>query len=268
MVAAHEVMSFVHSLYPRELAEPWDSVGFISGDWHSPISKILVTVDHNEDVLNEAIAINADLIISHHPLFLPRHSVVTEPYKTRLALRAISQGVALANAHTNADHANPGVSDYLAERLQLTECQPIIPIELDLNLGTGRIGNLQTPMKLRDFAQHISSHVPGSFPRFSGDHDQLVSRVAVCGGAGDSLLAAVRATDADVYVTSDLRHHPVAEHKDAGGCALVDIDHSAAEATWLAPFAQLLRVNLGLEVVVSSVNTSAWSTRLTSKSDS
>lgn len=268
MVAANEVMNFVHSLYPRALAESWDSVGFISGDWHSSISKILVTVDHNEDVLNEAIDCGARLIISHHPLFLPRHSIVTEPYKTRLALRAISHGVALANAHTNADHAKPGVSDYLAQFLQLTDCVPLIPLETDSQLGTGRIGNLHTPMRLGDFAQLISANVPGSYPRFSGDSDQLIARVAVCGGAGDSLLAAVRATDADVYVTSDLRHHPVAEHKDAGGCALVDIDHSAAEATWLAPFAQLLRVNLGLEVVVSSVNTSAWSTRLTSKSDS
>jgi dinuclear metal center YbgI/SA1388 family protein len=258
MIAAHEVMTLVHSLYPRELAESWDSVGFISGDWHSPVTKILVTVDHNEDVLNEAIAINADLIISHHPLFLPRHSIVTEPYKTRLALRANAHGVSLANAHTNADHANPGVSDYLAQRLQLTECKPIIPIEFESSLGTGRIGNLQTPMKLGEFAQLISSHVSGSYPRFSGDSDRLVSRVAVCGGAGDSLLAAVRATDADVYVTSDLRHHPVAEHKDAGGCALIDIDHRAAEATWLEPFAQILTKGLGIEVHVSSTNTSAW----------
>ncbi|MEY3277563.1 MAG: hypothetical protein RLZZ426_49, partial [Actinomycetota bacterium] len=67
-----------------------------------------------------------------------------------------------------------------------------------------------------------------------------------------------RATDADVYVTSDLRHHPVAEHKDAGGCALIDIDHRAAEATWLEPFAQILTQSLGIEVHVSSTNTSAW----------
>jgi dinuclear metal center YbgI/SA1388 family protein len=258
MIAAHEVMTLVHSLYPRELAEPWDSVGFISGDWHSTVSKILVTVDHSEDVLNEAIAINADLIISHHPLFLPRHSIVTEPYKTRLALRAIAHGVSLANAHTNADHANPGVSDHLAQRIGILQSDPIIPTFDGANTGTGRIGDLDQPMKLADFADFVRTTIPRSAPRFSGDPNLLVSRVAVCGGAGDSLLAAVRATNADVYVTSDLRHHPVAEHRDAGGCALIDIEHSTAEATWLEPFAQILANGLGLEVFVSTTDTSAW----------
>jgi dinuclear metal center YbgI/SA1388 family protein len=258
MVTAHEVMSLVHSVYTRELAESWDSVGFISGDWHSPVARILVTIDHSEDVLNEAIAINADLIISHHPLFLPRHSIVTEPYKTRLALRAIANGIALANAHTNADHANPGVSDYLAQRIGIMQSDPIIATFDGAKTGTGRIGNLDQPLKLADFADFVRAAIPRSKPRFSGDPNLMVSRVAVCGGAGDSLLTVVRNTNADVYVTSDLRHHPVAEHRDAGGCALIDIEHSAAEATWLEPFTQILAERLGLEVHVSTTNTSAW----------
>ena len=258
MIESHVVMSLVHSLYPRDLAESWDSVGFISGDCHAPISKILVTVDHNEDVLDEAISLNADLIISHHPLFLPRHSIVTEPYKTRLASRAMAHGVALANAHTNADHANPGVSDYLAQALGLTQCEPIIPTFGGAKTGTGRIGVLEQPTTLKDFANAIARVIPDSNPRVSGDPALMTSRVAVCGGAGDSLLAVVRSTGADVYVTSDLRHHPVAEHRDAGGCALIDIDHRAAESMWLEPFAHQLRNGLNLEVVVSTTNTSAW----------
>jgi putative NIF3 family GTP cyclohydrolase 1 type 2 len=85
--------------------------------------------------------------------------------------------------------------------------------------------------------------------------------VALCGGSGDFLLGAAQATGADVYVTSDLRHHPVSEHRErAGACAVIDVPHWAAEWTWLPVAAQALTEALGdtVEISVSTIVTDPW----------
>lgn len=100
--------------------------------------------------------------------------------------------------------------------------------------GLGRIGDLDTPMTLREFTARVAERLPATATgvRAAGDPDRVIRRVAVCGGAGDSLLDAVRAADVDVYVTSDLRHHPVDEHLRAGGCPVIDVAHWAGEFPW------------------------------------
>ncbi|WP_374222797.1 Nif3-like dinuclear metal center hexameric protein [Williamsia sp. CHRR-6] len=109
-------------------------------------------------------------------------------------------------------------------------------------LGLGRIGRLESPMSLRDFTTHVAHRlrVAPWGVRAAGDPDQIVSTVAVCGGAGDSLLDTVRAVGADVYVTADLRHHPVDEHLRRGGPAVVDAGHWATEFPWCAQVARVI----------------------------
>ncbi len=100
--------------------------------------------------------------------------------------------------------------------------------------------------------------------RVAGDPDRTVRRVAVCGGAGDFLLDLVRGTDADVYVTSDLRHHPAAEFVEHGGPALVDVAHWAAEWTWLPVVRAKVQQVLGdtVETRVSTTCTDPWQFRI------
>jgi dinuclear metal center YbgI/SA1388 family protein len=101
--------------------------------------------------------------------------------------------------------------------------------------GLGRVGTLPTPMSLSRFAEHVAKVLPATPQgvRFFGDSDRQVERVAVCGGAGDSLLPDARGAAVDVFVTADLRHHPASEHLTAGGPALVDPGHWASEWPWL-----------------------------------
>ena len=130
--------------------------------------------------------------------------------------------------------------------------------------GTGRIGDVE-PMTLRDFAGRVSAALPATTPgvRVAGDPDRVVRRVALCGGAGDFLLDAVRETDADVYVTSDLRHHPASEFREHDGPALVDVAHWAAEWTWLPVLRERLAGALGdtVEIRVSTLVTDPWQFR-------
>jgi dinuclear metal center YbgI/SA1388 family protein len=127
--------------------------------------------------------------------------------------------------------------------------------------GAGRIGDV-VETTLDEFARRVAAALPRAAQgvRVAGDPSRVVRRVAVCGGAGDFLLDEVRRSGADVYVTSDLRHHPAAEFVDHGGPALVDVAHWAAEWTWLPVVARRLTDELGatVEARVSSICTDPW----------
>ena len=134
--------------------------------------------------------------------------------------------------------------------------------------GSGRIGTLPTPMTLRDFALHVQQSLPNhaGATRIAGDLDRRIETVALCGGSGDFLLNTATAHGADVYVTSDLRHHPVSEHQEEqNACAIVDVPHWAAESTWLEVVARELAERLGgtVNTHISDVVTDPWSLTLT-----
>lgn len=134
----------------------------------------------------------------------------------------------------------------------------------DSTEGLGRVGVLQDAMPLAEFAAHVARSVPGAAQgvKFAGDPQRRISRVAVCGGAGGSLLAAATQAGADAYVTADLGHHSVADHMAAGGCAVVDIAHWASESPWTWQVAEQLAGAFdaagGVETIVSEVRTDPW----------
>ncbi|TDC53924.1 Nif3-like dinuclear metal center hexameric protein [Jiangella ureilytica] len=262
-----DVVAAAERLYPPELAESWDAVGLVCGDPDAQVGRILFAVDPVAAVADEALVWGADLIITHHPLFLRAvHGVPATTPKGRLVHRLITGGVALFTAHTNADRAAPGVNDALAAALGLEDTRPLVPADGgDPALGLGRVGRLPRPEPLAAFAHRVAGALPVTAAgiRAMGDPHAVVETVAVCGGAGDSLLGAVRAAGADVYVTADLRHHPSSEAGEAGGPALVDVSHWAGEWPWLGSAAALLTVELSaagstVETRVSTTPTDPW----------
>jgi dinuclear metal center YbgI/SA1388 family protein len=139
----------------------------------------------------------------------------------------------------------------------------------DNTRGSGRIGALRQPMSLREFAQRVREVLPQTAHgiRVAGDPHQIIRTVALCGGAGDFLLDRARSARADVYLTSDLRHHPASEFREHDGPALIDVAHWAAEWTWLPVLADRLRNALvvqgaNVEVQVSETATDPWTFRL------
>ena len=259
-----EVVSLVHGWFPPETAEEWDAVGLVLGHPDAPVRKVLLAVDPVLPVAEEAADWGADLLLVHHPLFLrPVHGVPATTPKGRTLHRLTTAGCALLAAHTNADRASDGVSAALADALGLVDTEPIVTG--DDGLGTGR-GGLVPETTLGDFAAVVAAALPATAAglRVAGDPARAVRRVAVCGGAGDFLLDLVAAGDADVYVTSDLRHHPALEFLEKDGPALVDVSHWAAEWTWLPVVQAALRAALGdtVETRVSTLVTDPWQFRL------
>ena len=256
-----EIIEVLERRYDPETAADWDRVGLVVGDPSAKIKRILFAVDPITATIDQAITIQADLLLTHHPLFLrPVHGVAATTWKGALAHRLIKHDCALYTAHTNADLATPGVNEALADALGIAITGP-----LTLS-GLGRVGRLSESMKLRDFAAMIRASIPigAAGIRVAGDPERLIETVALCGGSGDDLFDEVNASGVDVYLTSDLRHHPVTEALEAGAPVLIDAGHFATEWPWLAQAAQLLisdlaAIGASVEVEVSNINTDAWS---------
>ena len=213
-----DVLLAAEELWPESLAEGWDAVGLVAGRPSRPVERILFAVDPTTEVIDEAIEWGADLLLTHHPLFLkPVHSVAGTGFKGDAVHRLIEGGCALLTVHTNGDSAVGGVSDVLADAFGLGNVEPLVRAEDGLpEEGIGRVGDLRDATTLADFAKLVFSIMPAvaGGVRVAGDPHGLVRRVAVCGGAGDSLFDAVRRHQADVYVTADLRHHPASELRE------------------------------------------------------
>ncbi|MCC3282540.1 Nif3-like dinuclear metal center hexameric protein [Arthrobacter caoxuetaonis] len=270
-----DVLLAVEELWPESLAEDWDAVGMVTGRPSRAVTRILLAVDPTHEVIDEALEWGADLLLTHHPLLLkPVHSVAGTGFKGDAVHRLIEGGCALVTAHTNGDSAVGGVSDVLADAFGLHDTVPLVPAVNGLpEEGIGRVGNLAEVTTLGNFAELVFSIMPAvaGGVRVAGDPQGLVRRVAVCGGAGDSLFDAVRAQHADVYVTADLRHHPASEAREAsvnGRPYLIDVSHFGSEWLWLTPAAQALENVLTdqgftVEIRVSSRNTDPWDFVLT-----
>lgn len=264
-VVLAEVMSTIDRLWPLGGAEPWDAPGLVTGDPDAAVARVLLAVDAVAGTVDEAIEVGADLLIAHHPLLLRGvTSVAEDRYKGALIARLIRAGCALVAAHTNADVVERGTSAVLAARLGLVDVRPIVPGD-DPALGLGRVGRLGEPTTLGRLARRLAEILPPTATgiRASGGFDDPVETVAVCGGAGDSLLGDPAVRGADVYITSDLRHHPASEAREqsmlGGGPALIDVSHWASEWLWLEDAADELRTaHPGLEVLVSELRTDPW----------
>jgi dinuclear metal center YbgI/SA1388 family protein len=268
-VTVRDVVAMLEQRYPPELASDWDAVGLTCGDPDATVSRVLFAVDPVAEVVDEALVLQADLIVTHHPLLLAGvHSVAAVGHKGSLLHTLISHGIALFSAHTNADHAAPGVSDTLAECLGLSDLRPLVAVPGADGVGTGRVGTLAEAVSLAAFAEVVAGALPATHHgvRVAGDLDAPVRTVAVCGGSGGEFLPDAAAV-ADVYVTSDLRHHRAQDHLVDGGCALVDVAHWASEWPWLPVAADALRDDLAergstVEVHVSRIPTDPWTLHL------
>jgi dinuclear metal center YbgI/SA1388 family protein len=264
-VPLREVIAALDARYDPALAESWDAVGLVCGDPEEPVGRVLFAVDPTTAVVDELIETGADLLVTHHPLLLsPVHGVPADDPKGRLVHRLIRAGAGLFVAHTNADRApDTGVNDALAAALGLHDVVPLEPTEADPRAGLGRVGTLGEPLSLRAFAERAADALPATAGgvRVSGDPDRTVERVAVCGGSGGSLAEAAAAAGADVFLTSDLKHHPASEMAESGSpVALCDVAHFATEWPWLPVAADMLHRDLSgrVDVAVSRRRTDPW----------
>ena len=272
-----QVVAAFHDLYPPQLAAGWDASGLVCGRTAAPVRHVHFAVDALAATADEAVEHGAGLLITHHPLLLRGAQFIPDTdYKGHVLHTLIEGQCGLLGAHTNADAAIAGVNEALCDALHLTDRTALAePQTQELGgeehlVGTGRVGTLPEPLTLRALSERLADALPATAGglRIAGRPEQRISRVALCGGAGDSLFEAVRSVGADVYITADLRHHPASEFREqelvrGTECALIDCSHAASESLWLQRAGERLQALLAerghsITFTVSSLNTDPW----------
>lgn len=209
--------------------EGWDNCGWqIEPGILSQPARVLVCLTPTLAVMQEAIALDVNLIFAHHPLiFSPLKSLQSGEAISEIARLAFSHQIGVYTAHTNFDQVEDGTADVLAQLLGLKQVTPIVPTQS--GLGYGRVGEL-SPVTLQQLLKTIQIELnPPDLIFFpSNNLQQEISRVAVLGGSGASYISAVVKTGAQAYLTSDCKFHQFQESRDRG-LILIDAGHYATE---------------------------------------
>lgn len=257
MATVRDVTRILQEIAPDDLAESWDNVGLLVGNPNQEIQRILLALDPSLSLLKEATAINADLIITHHPvIFHPLKAIRTDEVTGQLLNRAIRENISIIGCHTNFDSAAGGVSEILATQLSLKQSVPLLASHgsgQDTQCGLGRIGTYQSPVTAEEFLRRLSQVTRASWLLEAGIRPETVSRIAVCGGSCSDFAPAALQQGADVFVTAEVKHAAARWAEDAG-LWLIDGGHFATEnlaITFLQEKlqTQLSKENLKLEVV-------------------
>ena len=253
-----EWLARLDELFPPSWAEDWDNAGFQVGDRSAEVSKIMVALDPTSAVIDEAADARAQLLITHHPLiFAPLSTVDVSRAVDRAVAQALRLGVAVIACHTNADVASPGVSDALAEALDITVEGPLVPhafLGASRDVGMGRVGELAASTQAVGVLELCRDRL-GAHPRLIGERRADVKRIAVCGGAGASLIPDAVRGGADIFITGDVKHHQALDAR-ASGLQVIDAGHHATERPFVARLADRLRqLEPSADILVSETRT-------------
>ncbi len=207
MVKVKDVFKHLNQLADIKLAEKWDNVGLMLGNYDDEVNKVLVCLDVTTDVVNEAIRNGVNLIVSHHPLiFKPLKSLnFTDDFKSNIIRNLIKNNISVISFHTNLDSATLGLNDYLAKKLKLEEISVLFEHELDPNSGLGRIGKLSYNMLLEDFIKYLKKQFNLETVSTVIGNNKKIRSVAILGGSGADFIYSI--PEVDIYLTGDVGYH-------------------------------------------------------------
>lgn len=259
-----DISHAIEQLAPLNLAYEWDNVGLIYGDEEQQVTKVMLSLDVDIDVAEEAIAKGAQMIVAHHPiLFSPINKISPKTCDGRLLRKLIKHDIAFYAAHTNLDIAKGGLNDLLASKIGLTNIQVLEhtphTANIDISHGIGRIGDLPNPMTLCELAAWVKQVLNIQFLRYGGDGDRTVSRIAVNTGGGTSEIPAALKSGADVFITGDYKYAQVRETL-AQGMSIIDAGHYDTEIIVCGLLHSYLAEKFGntLELCISEANVNVF----------
>jgi dinuclear metal center YbgI/SA1388 family protein len=208
-VKIKEVLSALERFAPLPLQESWDNAGLQVGLTETEVSGALLCLDVNERIVDEAIRKGCNLIVSHHPLLfrgLKTISDLTDVQRT--VMKAIENRLCVISMHTNMDNAKGGVNFRIALKLGLNDVQFFASKLVDgIEAGSGVVGKLAEPMAADDFILKVKKTFGVECAMCNELLRRPVSKVAICGGAGDFLLDEALKTGADAFITGEMHYH-------------------------------------------------------------
>ena len=200
-----QVLCALEQFAPLPLQESWDNAGLQVGLTEAEVSGALLCLDVSERIVDEAIAKGCNLIVSHHPLLFRGLKQISGTNDVqRAVIKAIKHDIVVVSMHTNMDNARNGVNWKIAERLGLTDIQPM---SAEQEKMTGAMGMLPTPMAADDFVLMVKKQFDVECAMCNELLHRPIQRVAICGGAGDFLLDDAVRQGADAFITGEMHYH-------------------------------------------------------------
>ncbi len=252
-----DLIKILEKKAPLYLAEKWDNPGLLVGYRNKEIKTVLTALDVTDDVIKEAININADIIVTHHPLiFGAIKSVSDSTPEGRKILALAENGICSYAMHTNLDTAFGGTNDTLAEIIGLKDIQ-VLAVSCQQNEmpnGLGRFGCLPESMSFYDFAKMLKEKLNLNCLTIVGSKEKTVSKVGLCTGAGFEFIDEAKVNGCDCYITSDVKFHEAQKALNMDMC-LIDATHYGTEniiVPVLKKFIEDEAIKAGFEITVKA----------------
>ena len=220
-----DIIRVIEEFAPLSLQEGWDNSGLCIGSPEDPVTSVLFGLDCTPELVDEAVACGADMIVTHHPLIFSGLKKISPDNKVGEAvIKAIKAGISIYAAHTSADKVIAGVSGAMAARLGLENVR-ILDEDGD-GTGLGVVGDLPHPLTSDGAVALVKERFGLEMMKTSRPLEGMISRVAMCGGSGGSLIGAAMRSGAQLYISGDISYH---NFFTADGFMIMDIGHYESE---------------------------------------
>lgn len=228
-LTVEDLCILLDDLAPWPLTEKWDNTGLMVGNPKAAVSSILIALDPTPQLLAEASATGADVIITHHPLiFHPLKSLQTTAPGGRVVAEAVKKDISIIACHTNLDAATGGVNDILADGLGMQNRRPLLEAHEESHCGLGRIGEYDPPVDAQELVNRLRKLCSPPWLLAAGPRPKRISCFAVCGGSCSDMVETAVKQGAQVFITSEVKH-AAARYAEEAGIWLIDGGHFATE---------------------------------------
>ncbi len=224
------IKEILESICPLGLQESWDNSGFQVKCSGTKVNRIMIALEVNQEIINEAIEQNVELIITHHPLLFSAIKKIStgNPFGIYLKL-LMENNISVYSMHTNFDSMNGGNNDYFGELLGFEDIRL-----LDSNIGFCRKSYLNEEITIRELVNQVAIKLDIDSKAISivGDLDRKVSKIAWCTGAGSDFIRNARIDNMEVFITGDVKYHRAQEAKEMG-ISVIDVGHYGSEKIFI-----------------------------------
>lgn len=235
-----DIIYKIEETYPGYYAMDWDNVGLIAGRNNKEVKRIYIALDASDDVVDEAVRIEADLLITHHPLlFAPVKTITDENFITARLLKLIQNDISYYAMHTNYDVLR--MTEVVEQKLGLTETEILeITTQESEVRGIGAIAELDESVRTAEYCERIKKVFDLPAVQLFGDPEKVLKRIAVCPGSGKSMIRYAVEKGADILITGDIGHH---EGMDAvaQGLSIMDAGHYGLEQVFVEDMSGYLK---------------------------
>ena len=261
VIKVGDVVDIIEKAVPAVLQEEWDNSGLLIGFEENPVDKILTCLEIDRKVLDEAIAADVDMIITHHPLIFSGIKALNDSdYKGGIIMDIIKSGISVYSCHTPFDKVKGGNNDIIMTKLGLTSIKNLSGMDVVAvskmidrhdEADIGRTGELKDAMVFRDVIGLVADKLDMSIRQIhaAGDLDAKITKIGCCSGAGADLALMAAGSGCQLFITGDVKYHEAQDVLQSGMC-IIDAGHYGTEKFFSEAMKDLLDKKLDAKVTV------------------